>query len=595
LYHRLTSLYVLKEKERLGEIMEEWRIYGKKADFNALSEEFDIDPVIARVIRNREYCSSEEIRMYLNKDMSCLHNPWDFKDVSKAVDILEAKIKAGRKIRIIGDYDIDGICSVYTLIRSLKGALANVDYAIPNRIIDGYGINENLIKEAFDNGVDTIVTCDNGIAAKNQVDYANSLGMTVIITDHHEVPYVEEGGEKQFVIPNASAVIDPKREGCQYPFKAICGAVVAYKFMQALYERMNLGQLPKELEEFIAIATVGDIMPLRDENRAIVSNGLTLMNSSNNLGLSCLINEFGILEKRSISSYDIGFRIGPCLNSSGRLKNASDAVELFLTKDETKAKEIAKSLIHLNEERKNMTEKGIRDGILAASSKENEANKVLVIYLPNVHESLAGIVAGKIKEELYKPTLVITKTQDGILKGSARSIESYNMFEELNRVRHLFTKLGGHPMAAGFSLKEENLLELRRVLNENTTLKEEDLIKKIWIDTMLPVEYVSDRIIGDLEKLEPFGEGNPKPKFAARATVVEKRILGANENCVKLKLKASDGTYISGLYFGDGREFSSRINLYTLYSFIYYPSINEYNGRREIQIIINSIKPSQNA
>lgn len=568
--------------------MENWRIYGKKADFNGIGEKFHIDPVVARVIRNRDIITEEELLMYFSEDTSKLHSPWLLKDMDKAIDIITAGIAEKKNIRIIGDYDIDGICSIYILLTALKNAGANVDYVVPDRIADGYGINENLIKSAFESGVDIIVTCDNGIAAYDAIAYAKSLGMTVIITDHHNVPFREESGSRYYVIPEADAVINPKQELCEYPFKEICGAYVAYKFACCLYEKCRIEGI-EEFMQFAAIATVGDIMPLRDENRILVKRGLKDIVHTKNAGLKALL-EVNALTDRTITSYDIGFRIGPCLNASGRLETAKYAVDMLLCEDIESARNLAVMLRRFNDDRKTMTESAVCAAVRQVEETSLKNDKVLVIYLPECHESIAGIVAGRIKERLNRPAIVLTDAENGV-KGSGRSIEHYNMFEELTKCKELFTKFGGHPMAAGLSLEKKNIEPLRKMLNRNTSLTEEDFVKTVWIDVPMPVSYISEKLIEDLKLLEPFGNGNEKPVFAEKNLFVKSiNVTGKNRNVVKLGLINEKGFKIDAVYFGDADIFTQKVREREKYAFTYYPTLNEYRGERSIQIIITGVQ-----
>lgn len=568
--------------------MENWRIYAKKADFNSLSQKYDIDPVIARIIRNRDVVTDSEYEMYLSEDMSRLHNPWLLKDMNKAIDIIMKKITDKERIRVIGDYDIDGICSIYILVTAIERAGGIVDYVVPDRVKDGYGINENIVKRAYDDGIDTLITCDNGIAAVNQIAYAKELGMTVVVTDHHDIPFVMEDDKKVFVIPQADAVINPKQEDCEYPFKNICGAFVAYKLAQCLLEKYDMKEFISELIEFAAIATIGDIMELKDENRILVKNGLAKLRCSKNTGIKALIEVCGV-DGDNITSYDIGFRIGPCLNASGRLDTAKQAVELLMTEDKGRAMILANTLKAMNEERKNLTEQGKQKAVELA--EEMNENNVLVIYLPECHESIAGIIAGRVKERFNKPTIVLTDAHDEGVKGSGRSIEAYNMFEELTKCKDLFTKFGGHKMAAGLSLPKSNVETLRQKLNHNSTLTENDLVKMVWIDVPMPIEYISEKLIKELKLLEPFGNGNEKPIFADKNLFVKSmNIIGKNKNVAKLRVVSERGYMMDALYFGEIDEFTQYVHTGNKYSFTYYPGINEYNGVKNTQIVITGYK-----
>ncbi|MBE5948701.1 MAG: single-stranded-DNA-specific exonuclease RecJ [Lachnospiraceae bacterium] len=566
--------------------MKKWFVYTKKADFNAIAEKYNITPVMARIMRNRDVESDEAINRYLNGGLKALYSASLMKDVDKAVAIITEKISQGKKVRVIGDYDIDGIMAIYVLIKGLRRCGAFVDGRIPHRVKDGYGINESLIKDAHEDGVDTIITCDNGIAAAEQIEYAKSLGMTVIITDHHDIPYRDDEDGRHYIIPKAAAVIDPKQEDCGYPFKLLCGAAVAWKLLCALYEKT--GVPITELEEFlemVAIATVGDIVLLQDENRILVKEGLKRIPNTKNLGLKALIAANN-LNPLAISSYHIGFVIGPCLNASGRLETAYMALELLMSESKAEAESRAGELKALNDSRKELTKEAELSALNMIESTELIDDKVLVVYLPECHESLAGIVAGRVREAYSKPTIVLTNGEEG-LKGSGRSIEAYNMFEELVKVRDLLDKFGGHPMAAGMSLKKEKLTEFRQRLNKQTNLTEADFVEKVWIDVAMPFGYINDSFISELKKLEPFGNGNEKPVFAAKVTVSSYRIIGTNRNVLRMSLKDEYGTPLDAISFGDVQRFEERIKTGApVIPILYYPEINEYNGIRSIQIVV---------
>ncbi len=566
-----------------------WMVYAKKADFKQIASEYGIDQVLARIIRNRDICGSKDIDMYLNGNLNDIHNPHSMKDADKFVDIITKKIEEHKPVRIIGDYDIDGICSIYILFCGLKAAGADVDYVVPHRINDGYGINEHLIDSAINEGIDTIVTCDNGIAAYNQVRYAKDNGITMIVTDHHDVPFEIKDDKKVYNVPPADAVINPKQADCDYPFKLLCGAGVAYKLISLLYDRLGLDK--KELEdyiEFMAIATVGDIVDLIDENRIVVKYGLKHIAHTKNTGLRALIEECQ-LDINNISSYHIGFVIGPCLNASGRLDTARQAIELMLCKDNEKAHNMAKELIALNNERKSMTEQETQKAIELVENTGLLKDRVLVIYLKDCHESIAGIIAGRIKERYYRPTFVITNAEDGA-KGSGRSIEGYNMYEEINKCKNVLTKYGGHPMAAGLSLAISDIDIFRKMLNDNAILTDEDLIPKMWIDVPMPVSYANIRLVNQLKLLEPFGKGNEKPVFADRNLYVKTAsVIGKNKNVLRCQLETEDGTYVPAVQFGinnidDIPRAGMRISI------IYYPDINTFNGIMSLQIIIKEWK-----
>lgn len=566
-----------------------WMVYAKKADFKQIASEYGIDQVLARIIRNRDICGSKDIDMYLNGNLNDIHNPHSMKDADKFVDIITKKIEEHKPVRIIGDYDIDGICSIYILFCGLKAAGADVDYVVPHRINDGYGINEHLIDNAINEGIDTIVTCDNGIAAYNQVRYAKDNGITMIVTDHHDVPFEIKDDKKVYIVPPADAVINPKQADCDYPFKLLCGAGVAYKLISLLYDRLGFDK--KELEdyiEFMAIATVGDIVDLVDENRIVVKYGLKHIAHTKNTGLRALIEECQ-LDINNISSYHIGFVIGPCLNASGRLDTARQAIELMLCKDNEKAHNMAKELIALNNERKSMTEQETQKAIELVENTGLLKDRVLVIYLKDCHESIAGIIAGRIKERYYRPTFVITNAEDGA-KGSGRSIEGYNMYEEINKCKNVLTKYGGHPMAAGLSLAISDIDIFRKMLNDNAILTDEDLIPKMWIDVPMPVSYANIRLVNQLKLLEPFGKGNEKPVFADRNLYVKTAsVIGKNKNVLRCQLETEDGTYVPAVQFGinnidDIPRAGMRISI------IYYPDINTFNGIMSLQIIIKEWK-----
>ena len=564
---------------------EKWMIQTKKADFNQIAKRFCIDPVTARVIRNRDIEGEEAIDRYLNGTLDSLYSPFLLKDMEKAVLLLQDKIRENRRIRVVGDYDIDGVCSTYILTTALLSLGAQADYAIPDRIRDGYGINEAIITKAGNEGVDTILTCDNGIAAYDQIALAKSLGMTVIVTDHHEVP-LDNDSE---VLPPADAVVDPKQEQCGYPFPEICGAVVAYKLVQALFGLF--GRTRKEWEvflEFAAIATVGDVMKLQDENRIIVKYGLKKIGKTENIGLRKLA-EKNNLDLSALTAYHIGFVIGPCLNAGGRLKTAELALSLLLSASEEEADSLAVNLKELNDTRKDMTEQGTEEARMLVESRYQD-DSVLVVYLPECHESLAGIIAGRLRERYQKPALVLTKGEEHV-KGSGRSIESYHMFRKLTEVKELLLKFGGHPMAAGLSLREEDIEELRSRLNQNSGLCEEDFRVNVWIDVPMPVNYIKESLVEELKCLEPYGQGNEKPLFAQKNLVIRSsRVMGKNRNVVKMTLEAAGGHAIEALYFGDGDAFLEEQGSRRIIDVVYYPDINEYNGNRTLQIVIRRYK-----
>lgn len=589
--------------------MSKWMVAAKRADFNAISAKYNISPVLARIIRNRDVVEDKDIQKFLYGTRKDMYSPYMLKDMTKAVDILMNKISQGKHIRIIGDYDIDGICSTYILYKGLSSCGANVDTAIPHRIKDGYGLNDNLIQEAYDAGADTILTCDNGIAAFSQIEFAKTLGMTVIVTDHHEVPYEEDENGRHYNVPMAAAVIDPKQEDCEYPFPEICGAVVAYKLILALVSKMENttwesvmeSELGLELLEMSAFATIGDVMELKDENRIIVKNGLELMANTRNLGLKALM-DVNSIEPANVKPYTIGFVLGPCLNATGRLDTALNALELFKTKSMDEAAMLAGDLKAMNDSRKELTLKGVEEAVYKIENTDIKNDKVIVVYLPDVHESLAGIIAGRIREKYTKPTFVLTRAEDGV-KGSGRSIDAFHMYDEMTKCKELFTKYGGHKLAAGLSLEEKNVDILRKTLNANCNLTEEDFVEKVLIDVPMPMDYVSFDFIDELDILEPFGNGNPKPQFAQKNIVFKSgRILGANKNVAKYSVENESGKKFEMIYFGDIEALNEYMiskfgqnrveNLYRGYgdsiqlSVVYYPDINEYKGNTSIQMVM---------
>lgn len=572
--------------------MEKWTILRKGADFQKIAEKFQIHPIIARLIRNRDVIGDENIDFYLNGTIADLHDGMLMKDMDKAVDILLEKIDEGKKIRVIGDYDIDGINATYILLEGLRILGADVDIDIPDRMKDGYGLNKNLIDCAFEEDVDTIITCDNGIAASEEIAYGKRLGMTIIVTDHHEVPYEEVDEEKQYILPQADAVIDPKREDCIYPFKELCGAAVAYKVVEALFETSGKDVEDVDyLMENVAIATVGDVMDLVGENRIFVKQGLEMMKHTQNLGLKALI-ECTKVNVEQLSAYHIGFVIGPCLNASGRLDTAKRALELLCAKSKKEADILAGDLKALNDNRKDMTAIAVEEAVWQVEETDLKENSVLVIYLPECHESLAGIVAGRIRERYYKPTFILTKAEDGV-KGSGRSIDSFHMYEELNKCKHLLTKFGGHKLAAGLSLEEENVEELRRTLNQNAALSEEDLTPKVSIDMQLPFQYIDETLIEQLEFLAPFGKGNTKPIFVEKdLEILSTKVLGKTQNVLKMCVKDISGKTMDATYFGDTAAFLAYYEgrKGEKAAFTYYPTVNEYQGRRTLQIIVQNFR-----
>ena len=572
-------------------------VQTKRADFNGLAKELGVSPVSVRIMRNRGMETKEAMERYLYGTLDGLYDGALMKNMGEAVNVLIKKLREEKRIRIIGDYEIDGVCTSFLLLTGLRRAerelgkgtgpagSTRIDYEIPDRVRDGYGINEAIIRQAAADGVDTLVTCDNGIAAAKEIALAKGLGMTVVVTDHHEVPVEEE----RQVLPPADVVVDPKQEGETYPFREICGAVVAYKLVEKLYEASGVPREEwRELLEFAAIATVGDVMRLQDENRILVKYGLKQMARTRNLGLRKLVEKTG-LDITDLSAYHIGFVIGPCLNAGGRLQTAKAALRLFLSEDEAEAERLAEELKELNDIRKDMTKKGEDEAIAQVETQYME-DKVLVVFLPDCHESLAGIIAGRVREHFHKPSIVLTRSGD-MVKGSGRSIEPYHMFRELTKVRELLPKFGGHPMAAGLSIKEEDVPEFRRRLNENAVLTEEDFIPRVWIDVPMPLEYVTEGLVEELKRLEPFGQGNEKPLFAQKGLMIRSlRVLGKNRNVVKLGLVTDTGLSMDGLLFGDGDAIQRELAGKDRIDIVYYPDINEYNGNRTLQAVIRNYK-----
>lgn len=570
--------------------MQKWRVYSKKADFDAMGSRFNIDPVTARIIRNRDVTDMENVDMYLNGTLGRLRDPMMMKDMDKAVSVIASSIRDNKHIRIIGDYDIDGICSIYILFKGLKICGADVDYEVPDRITDGYGINENLIKQAYEAGVEVIITCDNGIAAASQIDYANELGMTVVITDHHDVPYEETDNGRRYIIPKAAAVVDPKQNDCRYPFKMLCGAGIAYKFIDCMVKEFQTGDsVMPELLQFAAIATVGDIVDLLDENRIIVKEGLKLIANTGNYGLNALMAVTGV-SRESINAYHIGFVLGPCLNASGRLDSAKRALKMLVTDDRAEAERHAGELKDLNEERKKLTSEAVDKAVDMVENSSLKDDKVLVIFLPDCHESIAGIVAGRIREKYYKPVIVLTRGEQEA-KGSARSIESYNMFEKLSECKDLFTRFGGHPMAAGLSLPEENIPEFRRRINEHCNLSEEDLTETVWIDVPMPLEYINEKLILELGGLEPFGKANPKPVFADKNISIRNiRAIGKDKQYTRMTISKDSGIVIDAVGFFPCTELETVYNKNGRISCTYYPEINEFRDKKQIQVCVTGYR-----
>lgn len=591
--------------------MEKWLVSAKKADFNAWAQKFGISPVLARIIRNRDITEEAQVRSFLQGTLEDCHSPWLLYHMEKAVDLILQKIQEKAPIRVIGDYDVDGICSSYILTRGLQLLGDCADTAIPHRIHDGYGLNEHLIETARQDGIRMIVTCDNGIAAASQIALAGEYGMTVVVTDHHEVPFTMENGEKKELLPQADAIVDPKQQACQYPYKNICGAVVAYKLIQALAERTGSKLLTDEMEEllqFAAIATVCDVMELKDENRILVKEGLKRLKVTQNLGLWALIEVNGI-DSSKLSAYHLGFVIGPCLNATGRLDTALRALELLESKTKQEAMSAASELKALNDSRKNLTQKGVEQAIQYIESHQMQEDRVMVVYLPEVHESLAGIIAGKIRESYYKPVFVLTKGEEGV-KGSGRSIETYHMYENMTAVKHCFSKFGGHKLAAGMSLAkrcdslEEDVEAFRRELNEICTLTEDDLVPRVHIDVPMPISYATGELAEDLNLLEPFGVGNPKPLFAQKdLRFIRGWKMGAKQNFARYKVRTPEGTEADLVFFGNIDNFAAFLDqkygpgsaaaLYSTYcnysvSVTYQLSINSYRGTESLQFIMQN-------
>lgn len=564
-----------------------WMLQTKRADFNGLAMRLGVSPVAVRIMRNRGLLDEREMRKYLYGTLDDLYDPRQMKGMETAAGIIEKKLIEGKKIRIIGDYDIDGVCSTYILLKGFHRAAGNgqIDYEIPDRIRDGYGINESIIRQAAEDGIDTLVTCDNGIAALKEISIAKQLGMTVVVTDHHEVP-VDAYGQ---ILPPADAVVDPKQDGETYPYHEICGAVVAWKLINVIYEDLGIPEHEwMELLEFAAIATVGDVMKLQDENRLIVKYGLKKIGSTKNTGLRMLV-EKNNLDMNNLSAYHIGFVIGPCLNAGGRLKSAKVALRMLLEQDPDWVSGLADELKELNDVRKDMTAKGETEAIEQVE-RFYMSDKVLVVFLPECHESLAGIIAGRLREHFHKPSFVLTRGEQSA-KGSGRSIEAYHMYQGLCEVSDLLVKFGGHPMAAGLSIEESDIDEFRRRLNENAKLTEDDFVPQIWIDVPMPFEYVNEKIVDELKGLEPFGQGNEKPLFAQKSlTIRNVRVLGKNRNVVKMNLVTNTGHPFDGLLFADGDRFLEEQTGQNTIDMIYYPDVNEYNGTRTLQAIIKNYK-----
>ena len=608
---------------------EKWYVAAKKADFQGIAKRFGIDPVTARIIRNRDVVGDDEIRQYLYGTRAELGDPAQLQGGLEAASLLKQKIEAGKKIRIIGDYDIDGVNSTYILYRALTRCGAQVDYEIPDRMKDGYGLNISLLKLALEEGIDTVLTCDNGISAIAEIAYAKENGMTVIVTDHHE-PLFEEvpeeartetaqpqtdtarripspDGTRIFRLPPADVLVNPKQPNCRYPYKKLCGAAVAWKVVCLLYRLYGIEEEAEQFLQFVGFATVGDVMELDGENRILVKEGLKQLRSTQNYGWRALI-QANNLDFDTLNSYHIGFVLGPCINASGRLDTAKRSLRLLLAKDAAEAETLAARLKQLNDERKELTQAAV-DLACEQIDGSTEANdRVLVVYLPACHESIAGIVAGRIRERYGKPTFVVTNAEaEDEAKGSGRSIEAYSMFEEMVKCQDLFRKFGGHPMAAGFSLPRSRIDEMRRRLNENCTMTEEDMAEKIMVDVPMPINYIRESLVEELSVLEPFGNGNEKPLFAERhLKLLSARILGKNANVLKLQVANATGCTMEALYFGIPDNILSyltdkygknevqkllwgKVNQIEM-DLTYYPSINEYQGRRTLQIVIKNFR-----
>ena len=576
-----------------------------KFDTVKFAQQLGISDTVAKLMVIRGIYNLDIAKEYLSSSIGELHNPTDMLGMSGAVELMRNSIIKGEKILIVGDYDVDGVISTYVLYIAISKCGGNVSFHIPDRIKEGYGINESIIKKASEDNIDIIITCDNGIAAIEQVKLAKELGIKVIITDHHDVPFIEEDNVRKYVVPEADYVLNPKQENCNYEFDKICGAGVAYKFVQCLYKEFNIpNEELYDLIQYVAIATVCDVVDLVSENRILVKEGLKRINNTSNIGLRALFKETG-LEGKEITVYSLGFVIGPSINASGRLEQAEWALKLLITKDKNEAEDLAKKLNELNKDRQELTQTGLEEAIKIIEENNMAKDKVLVVYLEDVHESIAGIIAGRIREKYNLPTIILTKAHEGA-KGSGRSIEEYNMFEELLKCKDLLGKFGGHPMAAGMSIPSENIDKFREKLNEVTTLSDEDIIPKVSIDMPLPINKINYKLIDEIALLEPYGKGNPKPNFAVKGLMVKAaRILGKNNNVLKLNL--TDGYLnIDGIYFGDIEvaleiiknkfgeyEYNKMLNGQTnmvKIDIVYFPDINEYNGRKSVQLLIQNIR-----
>lgn len=564
----------------------------KNPEFNVLAEKFGVHPAIIKILADRGVQGEDAVREYLEADIATVSDGSELTNMQRGIDIIYDAVKAGKYIRIMGDYDVDGVTSTYILYKGLTGLGAKCDKFIPHRITDGYGLHEPAIRNAYEAGVQVILTCDNGIAAANEIKLARELGMTVVVTDHHEVPYTEdESGTRRYIIPDADAVIDPKRPEDNSVFREICGAVVAWKFMWCLYQKFGKEDEFKNSDflEIASLGTVCDVMELQHDNRAIVKEGLKKMQNTSNIGLQALLEVLGLKDK-PLKSYDYGFKIGPCINAEGRLDTANEAFDLLVETDYQKALEKATQMRELNVERQNLTKEGMEEAFKIIDA-EMRNDKVLVVYLPEVHESIAGIIAGKVREKYGKPAFVLTKGDGDFLKGSGRSIEAYSMYNKMVEVKDLMIGFGGHPLAAGLSLKEENLEEFRKQLNSRSGLTDADFVPKVMIDVILPIDFLTQNFIKQLDILEPFGKGNEKPVFAqsnVRANRAE--IIGQNKNVLKITFNSRNCK--SGVCFHDIEAKEQLLNQDgKLYDFkmLYYPTLNEWNGVISIQANVQDI------
>ncbi len=605
LYSHVKILICMFGKGRKMTVREKWILETKKADFNGLAEQLGVSPLVVRCMVNRDLTDVDDMRRYLNGTLEDLYDPLRMKDVDRAVQILLAA-RGTEQVAIASDFDCDGIFSGYILWRAFRRIGLEAEIYTPDRVREGYGLNERIIDQAWEDGRKLLVTCDNGIAANSQVDYARAKGMKVIVTDHHEI---------QEEMPAADAVVDPKREDETYPFSGLCGAGVAYKLICALYDACGVpGQEKEELLEYVAVATVADVMELRDENRILVKAGLNRIGSTENLGLRALLDVQG-LSGRKISAAHIGFVIGPCFNAAGRIATVKESFNLLMEEDPDAAGERAAHLKEINESRKAMTEEGAEKAFeilekrrLSEDGSYGESGglpPVLIVLLADTHESLVGIIAGRIKERYHHPVIVFTRTEEGLVKGSGRSIENYHMFRELMKCKDLMERFGGHKMAAGMTLREENLPELERRLNEQAVLREEDFRPLVRIDAAMPVGFVTERLIEELSCMEPFGVGNAKPLFAEQHfKVLNGRVLGREKNVLKLRVENSRGNRCDAMLFRGREEFEAFVRkewgegeLARMYegrenhldvALTYYPQVNEYQGMRSVQIQIVS-------